>query len=102
MADDQTQFEGTESEGSLSDEQAGAIGESAVAGTEAEAGVSEEMPEMETPVEKPKSNIFTLLLIISILLIGVGIYLIGYELNKFYDVEFAGLFEASSSSPVGQ
>ncbi|MEK7449967.1 MAG: hypothetical protein AAB019_10870 [Planctomycetota bacterium] len=53
---------------------------------------------MGTIFEKPKSNIFTLLLIISLIFILVGIYLIGYELNIFYGVEFGGLFKAGGGA----
>lgn len=40
---------------------------------------------------KPKSNIFTLILILSFLCMGLAIYLIAYELNNFYSVTFGGL-----------
>ena len=40
---------------------------------------------------KPKSNIFALILILSILCIGLGIYLLAHELNGFYGVTFGGI-----------
>jgi len=40
---------------------------------------------------KPKSNIFTLILILAFLCIGLAIYLLSYELNNFYGVTFGGI-----------
>jgi hypothetical protein len=45
---------------------------------------------------KPKSNIYTLLLIISTIFMVVSIYLVAYELNKFYGVTFGGLVSPPS------
>ena len=40
---------------------------------------------------KPRSNLFTLLLILSFLCIGLAIYLLGHELNNYYGVTFGGI-----------
>jgi hypothetical protein len=40
---------------------------------------------------KPKSNIFTLILILSFLCIVLAIYMIAHELNNFYGVTFGGM-----------
>ncbi|MDI6788688.1 MAG: hypothetical protein QME51_09990 [Planctomycetota bacterium] len=63
--------------------------------------VSEEEPSSAPPVQpaipatfappSPKSNIFTLFLILSLICIIVAIYLIAHELNKFYEVTFGGI-----------
>lgn len=46
---------------------------------------------------KPKSNIYTLLLIIATIFMIVSIYLVAYELNKFYGVTFGGLVSAPAA-----
>ncbi|MFH1228615.1 MAG: hypothetical protein V1701_12030 [Planctomycetota bacterium] len=50
------------------------------------------MPEQATlgPV-KPKNNVYTFLLIVAALFVCASIYLVAYELNKFYSVTFGGL-----------
>ena len=40
---------------------------------------------------KPKSNIFSLLLIISIIFIVLAIYMVAHELNHYYGVTFGGI-----------
>lgn len=40
---------------------------------------------------KPRSNIFTLLLILSFLCIVLAIYLLAHELNNYYGVTFGGI-----------
>ena len=40
---------------------------------------------------KPKSNIFSLILILSFLCMGLAIYLLAHELNNFYGVTFGGI-----------
>lgn len=67
--------------------------------TTIEEPMAEEAPEEEIGgtvlvEEKPRSSIFTLLLLVSIIFALIGIYLVGYELNTFYGVEFGGLFSA--------
>jgi len=52
------------------------------------AGSYQEAPQMEPLVIKPKNNIYTLLLIISILLTMVAIYLVGWELRNYYEATF--------------
>jgi hypothetical protein len=42
-------------------------------------------------IVKPKSNIFTLLLILAFLCIGLAIYLLAHELNNYYGVTFGGI-----------
>lgn len=42
-------------------------------------------------ITKPRSNLFTLLLILSFLCIGLAIYLLAHELNNFYGVTFGGI-----------
>lgn len=42
---------------------------------------------------KPKSNIFTLILILSFMCMGLAIYLLAYELNNFYGVTFGGIMK---------
>lgn len=49
------------------------------------------MPGSPLKPVKPKSNVFTLILILAFLCIGVAIYLIVYELNNFYGVTFNGM-----------
>lgn len=39
-------------------------------------------------VRRPKSNVYTMLLILSFILFAVTIYLAGKELREFYDVRF--------------
>jgi nitrate reductase NapE component len=43
---------------------------------------------------KPHSNIYTFLLIIAVIFMVISIYLVGYELNKFYGVTFGGIVSA--------
>ena len=42
---------------------------------------------------KPRSNVFTLILILAFLCIGLAIYLLGHELNSFYGVTFGGILK---------
>jgi hypothetical protein len=69
-----------------------------VEGSEEQAAVSEERPisEVSLPViplgaPKPRSNIFTLLLIVSFLCVFLAVYLVAHELNKIYGVTFGGI-----------
>ncbi|MBI4834687.1 MAG: hypothetical protein HY811_07725 [Planctomycetes bacterium] len=55
------------------------------------------LPQMEPLLLKPRNNIYTLLLLISILFILVSIYLVGWELRNFYDATFGIL---SPTQPV--
>lgn len=50
-------------------------------------------PKLSAPAAplKPKSNIFTLILILSFLCIILAIYLLAHELNNFYGVTFGGI-----------
>ncbi|MBI5778938.1 MAG: hypothetical protein HZA49_05725 [Planctomycetes bacterium] len=42
-------------------------------------------------ITKPRSNIFTLLLILAFLCIGLAIYFLAHELNNYYGVTFGGI-----------
>lgn len=42
-------------------------------------------------IAKPRSNIFTLLLILAFLCIVLAIYLLAHELNNYYGVTFGGI-----------
>lgn len=60
------------------------------------AGGEESVSEVSLPPTplgppKPRSTIFTLLLIISFIFIGLAIYLVAHELNQFYEVTFGGM-----------
>jgi len=46
---------------------------------------------MSLPDTKPKSNIYTLLLILAIIFIGIAIYLVGWELRNYYKATFGFL-----------
>ncbi len=39
-------------------------------------------------VSKPKSDVYSAMLVLAFLAFAVGIYLAGNELNEFYDVQF--------------
>jgi hypothetical protein len=56
------------------------------------------LPGVPLAPPKPRSNIFTLLLIISFILIVLAIYLTAYELNKFYGVTFGGILSPPSAA----
>lgn len=69
-----------------------------VEGSEEPAVASEEKPvsEVSLPViplgpTKPRSNLFSLLLIVSFLCIFLAVYLVAHELNKIYGVTFGGI-----------
>lgn len=64
-------------------------------------GLEVEIPPGITPLEKPTSNIFTLLLLISSFFVLISIYLVCYELNKFYGVTFGGLL-GEPATPVAE
>jgi hypothetical protein len=57
-------------------------------GIEEPAEEEQPLPQMEPLLLKPRNNIYTLLLLISILFILVSIYLVGWELRNFYDADF--------------
>ena len=62
-----------------------------------EAVVAEEAPlQIEPVIIKPSSNVYTLLLLISIIFSIVAIYLVGWELRNFYNATF-GMFEPNSN-----
>lgn len=69
--------------------------------TDTEAVVPEE--EMPLPIEpvtiKPRSNVYTLLLVISIVFIIVAIYLVGWELRNYYDATFGMLEPTQKKAP---
>lgn len=73
----------------VSDEQAAPVEESAIS--------EASLPALPIGPPKPRSNIFTLLLIISFVCLIVAIYLVGYELNRFYGVTFGGFFSAPTT-----
>ncbi|MEW6027504.1 MAG: hypothetical protein AB1599_09450, partial [Planctomycetota bacterium] len=68
---------------------------SAVTGQEEIPGAGPVIPGAKTAAPfgtlKPKSNIFTLLLILAFLCIGLAIYLLAHELNNYYGVTFGGI-----------
>ncbi|MFA5793716.1 MAG: hypothetical protein WC980_01405 [Candidatus Brocadiia bacterium] len=47
---------------------------------------------------KPKNNVYTFLMIVAAIFICVSIYLVAYELNKFYGVTFAGIVSPPSAT----
>lgn len=64
---------------------------------------SQAIPQAQIGEPKPKSNIFSLLLIISGIFIVLAIYLVAHELNHYYDVTFGGIIsvpEKNIETPV--
>lgn len=48
----------------------------------------EESPQLEPVIIKPSSNVYTLLLLISVIFSIISIYLVGWELRNFYNATF--------------
>ena len=70
------------------------MAESSVApGQEEIPGAAPMMPGSPVGPAKPKSNIFTLILILAFLCMGMAIYLLAHELNSFYGVTFGGILK---------
>jgi hypothetical protein len=55
---------------------------------------SQEMSQVQLGTPKPKSNIFSLLLIISTIFVILAIYMVAHELNHYYGVTFGGIISA--------
>jgi len=75
------------------------IDESEIQVVPEEGGVSESsLPGMPVAAPKPRSNIFTLMLIIAFMVICLAVYLTMHELNKYYGVTFGGILSAPVES----
>ncbi|MFH0888271.1 MAG: hypothetical protein V1871_03585 [Planctomycetota bacterium] len=64
---------------------------------------SQAMHQVQIGEPKPKSNIFSLLLIISVIFIVLAIYMVAHELNHYYGVTFGGIIsvpEKNIETPV--
>lgn len=55
---------------------------------------SQALPQVQLGAPKPKSNIFSLLLIISVIFIILAVYMVAHELNHYYGVTFGGMISA--------
>ena len=71
------------------------------------AAIEDEIPEEEGPIEgaefvpdaslKARSDVYTLLLVLSFLVFLAGCIVVGVELHENYDVQYWGVFEVKGS-----
>jgi hypothetical protein len=51
----------------------------------------EDIPKGLVSTEKPKNNVFALILLMGLFFILIAIYLVSCEMNRFYGITFGGL-----------
>jgi len=69
-------------------------------GTEAVVSEEEASFQIEPVTIKPRNNIYTLLVLISIIFIIVAIYLVGWELRNYYGATFGILDPVQKGTPL--